>query len=178
MNQILLQPDGIILCDAKAADGSPLFFLNHSVQLAPLFTLRSYFLLLETYPLLQDLNAFFPMLMDEYRKSPEKGCISDGFDHLEFNKAVEMIGFPGKPRIEIYTAFRGVYKGEGVELRSFRIEGLLDMPVKLGRLKHIVFGDKMELFEFDTIYTLFEFIDGIAWELSFHGTPPECQIRR
>jgi hypothetical protein len=50
--------------------------------------------------------------------------------------------------------------------------------MKLGRLKHIVFGDKMDMFEFDTVYTLFEFIDGVAWALSFHGTATECQIRR
>jgi len=28
------------------------------------------------------------------------------------------------------------------------------------------------------VYTLFEFIDGIAWELGFHGTPKQCEIRR
>jgi hypothetical protein len=58
------------------------------------------------------------------------------------------------------------------------LENLLDLPVKLGRLKHVIFGDRVDIFEFDTVYTLFEFIDGIAWELSFHGTPKQCEIRR
>ncbi len=134
--------------------------------------------MLGAYSILQELNAFISMLMEQYRKSPGSGCTYPGLDHLEFNRTVEMIGFPGKPKMEIYTVFQGVRKMERLEIRSIRIENLLDMPVKLGRLKHIVFGDKMDVFEFDTIYTLFEFVDGIAWELSFHGTPMECQIRR
>jgi hypothetical protein len=36
----------------------------------------------------------------------------------------------------------------------------------------------MDVFEFETVFTLFEFIDGIAWELSFHGTPDACDLRR
>ena len=50
------------------------------------------------------------------------------------------------------------------------------MPLKLGMLKHIIFGDKVDVFEFDTVFSLFEFIDGIVWELSFHGTPKECAL--
>ncbi len=164
--------------DAKAVGKSPLPFLNHGVELDAGYTLRSYFRLLETYPPLQELNAFASTLLEQVRKSPESGCVYGGFTHLEFNKTAEMIGFPGKPRMEIYTTFHGVDDTQSVEIRSLRVENLLDMPVKLGRLKHIVFGDKVDVFEFDTVYTLFEFVDGIAWELSFHGTPMECQIRR
>ena len=50
------------------------------------------------------------------------------------------------------------------------------MPLRLGLLKHVVFGDRVDVFSFETVYTLFEFIDSIAWELSFHGTPRECKI--
>ena len=52
------------------------------------------------------------------------------------------------------------------------------MPVKLGKLKHMVLGDQVDIFEFETVFSLFEFIDGIAWELSFHGIPESCEIRR
>ncbi|MGD8258472.1 MAG: hypothetical protein PVH56_12955, partial [Desulfobacterales bacterium] len=62
------------------------------------------------------------------------------------------------------------------ELKSFHMQSLLDIPLKLGMLKHIVFGDKVDVFEFDTVFSLFEFIDGIIWELSFHGTPKECAL--
>ena len=72
----------------------------------------------------------------------------------------------------------GISGNEAVEIRSSRLEGLLDVSLRLGKLKHVVFGDKVDVFEFDTVFTLFELIDGIAWELSFHGTPEACEIRR
>jgi len=178
MNQIFLGKDGTLLHDAKVENGSPLPFLNQGVVLDSGFSLRSYFRMLERHPVLQEINVFMRMLMEEYRKSPGSGCVFAGFDCLEFSKTVEMIGFPGKPRMEIYIVFQGVHQNEHLEMRSIRLENLLDMPLRLGPLKHVVFGDKMDAFEFDTIYSLFEFIDGIAWELSFHGTPTECQIRR
>ena len=68
--------------------------------------------------------------------------------------------------------------GETFEIKSIQLPNLLDLPLKLGKLKHIVFGDRVDIFEFDTVFTLFEFIDGVAWELSFHGTPDQCAIRR
>ena len=55
---------------------------------------------------------------------------------------------------------------------------ILDMPVRLGRLRHIVFGDKVDIFEFDTVFTLFEFIEGIAWELGFQVGSTQCALRR
>jgi hypothetical protein len=55
---------------------------------------------------------------------------------------------------------------------------LLDTKVRLGKLRHVIFGDQVDVFEFDTVFTFFELIEGIGWELGFHGTPRECQIRR
>mgnify|MGYP001070394922 CR=1 FL=1 len=55
---------------------------------------------------------------------------------------------------------------------------LLDMPLRLGKLRHVIFGDRVDLFEFDTVFNLFELIDGIAWELSFQNLPQTCDIRR
>jgi hypothetical protein len=88
-----------------------------------------------------------------------------------------MIGVP-KKRLEIYSAIRGMHKSDSVEIRSLQLTSLLDMPLKLGRLKHVVFGDRVDIFEFDTVFTLFEFIDGITWELSFHVIPEQCELRR
>jgi hypothetical protein len=97
-------------------------------------------------------------------------------DYLEFYKTVEMVGFPGEPRLEIYHTLSGVCGSDNLEIKSFNLESILDMPLKLGVLKHIVFGDKVDVFEFDTVFNLFEFIGGIIWELSFQGTPKECAI--
>ena len=89
-----------------------------------------------------------------------------------------MIGFPGKPKIEIYTRLKGIKGEKSVELEFLQIEEILNVPVRLGKLRHIIFGDHQEILKFDTVYTLFEFIEGISWELSFLFNPIECQIRR
>ncbi len=59
-----------------------------------------------------------------------------------------------------------------------RADMLLGTQVRLGKLRHVIFGDQVDVFEFDTVFTLFELVEGIGWELGFHGTPRECQIRR
>ena len=152
--------------------------LSSGVDLDEEYTLRSWFRMLEKYSVLADLNPFLPTLMEQYLSCPESGCSSDGIDHFEFRKTVEMIGFPGEPRLEIYNSFRGVKNDEELDSRSVRMGHLLDMPVLLEKLKHVVFGDKADIFEFETVYNLFEFIDGIAWELSFFGAPTQCEIGR
>ena len=131
--------------------------------------------MLDQYSLLIDLNAFFPDYTEQYHKCPPEGCAAGAPEYLKFSKTVEMIGFPEK-RLEIYNTFAGVYENEAYEIRSLQLDSLLDLPVKLGKLKHVIFGDTVDLFEFDTVFTLFEFIDGITWELSFHVIPTQCEI--
>ena len=177
MNNIKLINDGSIVCNEKVVEGIPLMFLGYAAELDDGYTLRSYFQMFEKYPLLEQLNAFFPSYKKQYSDSPESNCVYDGFTHLEFSKTAEMIGFPGKPRLEIYNSLRGVYGDEVMEIRSVPLENLLDMPVRLGKLKHVVFGDKVDIFEFETLFNLFEFIDGILWELSFQGTLMQCGLR-
>jgi hypothetical protein len=65
-----------------------------------------------------------------------------------------------------------------VPIKDYQVDMLLDLTVCLGKLRHVIFGDSVDVFEFDTVYTLFEFVEGIGWELGFHGTPRECQLRR
>ena len=179
MNEIALTFDGIIVSDGKPVDAcKPLMFLSAQVKLASDCTLRSYFKLIENYPLLSELNPFFAASLEQYRKSPAGGCQDLSLDYLLLTKTIEMIGFPGKPRLEIYHSLYGL-KGVNLhEIKEFPLENLLDMPLRLGKLKHVVFGDKVDLFEFDTVFTLFELIDAIVWELSFHGTLLACELRR
>jgi hypothetical protein len=73
---------------------------------------------------------------------------------------------------------KGVSNDEAKDLKFFHLETLLGHPLKLGQLKHVVFGDKEDVFQFDTFYTLFELVEGIAWELSFNFNPLQCSIRR
>jgi len=176
MNRVILQPDGQLKTETRDTVQQPLAYLGHQVQLDPGCRLRSYFEMLEKYPVLMQLGAFYDSILDQYRRCPADGCLWEAFEHLELAKTVEMIGYPGSPRLEIYNVFHGVNEAQHCEIRSLAMEFLLDMPLRLGRLKHVVFGDNVDTFDFDTVYTLFEFIDSIAWELSFHGTPAQCNI--
>ena len=177
MNAITLKKNGSIDLQGKTVRSDALELLSFQIAFESGYTLRSFFEMLAKYTLLTKLNNFFPTHLQEYQNCPEQGCASSFVDYLEFGKTVEMIGVPDK-RLEIYNALVGVCGGETSEIKSMQLDSLLDLPLKLGRLKHIVFGDRVDIFEFDTIYTLFELIDGIGWELSFHATPEQCELRR
>ena len=177
MKAVNLKKNGAIDYNGRRVQRDILSFLSSQIELEEKYTLRSFFQMLDQYKLLVDLNNFFPTYTEQYRNCPPEGCAAAAPDYLEFSKTVEMIGFPEK-RLEIYNSFTGVYENEAYEIRSLQLDSLLDLPVKLGQLKHIIFGDSVDLFEFDTVFTLFEFIDGIAWELSFHVIPNQCEIRR
>ena len=175
MNAVTLKINGAIDHNGTIVKSNILSYLCSQIQLEAGYTLRSFFEMLDKYCLLVDLNTFFPGCTDQYRICPPKGCAVEAIDYLEFRKTVEMIGFPDK-RLEIYNSFSGVQENVAIEIRSLQLESLLDLPVKLGRLKHVIFGDPVDIFEFDTVFTLFEFIDGIAWQLSFHVIPTQCAI--
>ncbi|UCH21080.1 MAG: hypothetical protein JSU83_21620 [Deltaproteobacteria bacterium] len=177
MNTITLKTNGSIEHEGKIMESGPLRFLGFQIILDEGYTLRSYFELLQNYSLLAELNAFIPGYHEQYSACPQSGCVCNGVEYLEFSKTVEMIGSPQK-RLEIYHSLKGISGDESVEIKSMQLANLLDLPIKLGKLRHIVFGDRVDLFEFDTVFTMFEFIDGIAWELSFHSTPNQCAIRR
>lgn len=178
MNLVALAKDGTLVHGGKAVGDDALSYLSFQVELEKGYTLRSYFAMLEKYPIFQGLNAFFDSYLERVHASPSSGCEYPGLEGIELGKTVEMIGYPGKPRMEIYTTLTGVSGEESGDIDSIQLDHLIDVPVRLGKLKHVVLGDRMDVFEFQTVFTLFEFIDAIAWELSFHGTPAECQLRR
>ena len=177
MNEVTLKRNGYVDHNETRVKSSILGFLSSQIKLEDGYTLRSFFQMLDQYGPLIELNTFFPTYTEQYRTCPPEGCAAGAPEYLKFSKTVEMIGFPDK-RLEIYNSFTGVYENEAYEIRSLQLDSLLDLPVKLGQLKHVIFGDSVDLFEFDTVFTLFEFIDGIAWELSFHVIPNQCEIRR
>jgi hypothetical protein len=176
MNRVCLLHDGQLTTEERRVIGAPLACLGHQVQLNADCTLRSYFQLLAKYTVLTQLGDFYLPLLDLYRNCPDQGCRWHSFTRLELVKTVEMVGYPGTPKLEIYNTLHGAGPDGHSEIRSLALEFLLDMPLTLGRLKHVIFGDKVDTFDFDTGYSLFEFIDSIAWELSFHNTPAQCKI--
>ena len=177
MNAVTLKKDGSIHLDGKPVATDALDLLSFQIRLEETYTLRSFFKMVNKYTLFVRLNAFFPDYTEQYHRCPEEGCDAGLLDYLEFSKTVEMIGVPDK-RLEIYNSLSGVQANASAEIKSMQLASFLDVRLKLGKLKHIVFGDRVDIFEFDTVYTLFEFIDGIAWQLSFHATPEQCELRR
>jgi len=177
MNALSLKNDGAIYYNQSAVDSDVLQYLSYQIGLENKYTLRSFFEMIAKYEMLGKLNSFLPTCIEQYLNCPQQGCESVMIDHLEFAKTVEMIGYPEK-RLEIYSSIRGIHQNDAVEIRSLQLNSLLDMPLRLGRLKHVVFGDRVDIFEFDTVFTLFEFIDGITWELGFHVIPEQCELRR
>lgn len=178
MNIVTLQPDGSVFESRRHLSEDPLEFLGYKVEIAERATLRTFFKMVKKYPLLARLNPFLPTYIKHYGLCAEKDCVYPDMDCLELDKTVEMIGFPGEPRLEIYITLHGVKENEKIDLKDIGLDSLLDMPLKLGKLKHVVMGDKVDIFEFDTVFTFFEFIDGIVWELSFLGTLTGCPLRR
>jgi hypothetical protein len=178
MNTITLQSDGALLQNNVPVAADPLRFLGFKVELGQGYTLRSFFRMIERYPIFAQLNAFLPECMQLFRVCPDSECLAPGVGHLELYKTVEMMGFPGEPRLEIYHTLCGVDGRESCEIKAFPLDNLLDMPVRIGKLKHVVFGDKVDVLEFDTVLNLFEFIEGLVWQLSFHRSPKECALRR
>jgi len=176
MNTVRIRTDGMLADGDRVVQTSPLGCLGLKVDLEPGFILRSFFAMVTAYPLLAEVSPFLPALMEQVRSCPASGCSASGLQRLQLGRAVDMIGFPGPPRLEIYTVFQGIDLGNTVEIKPYGLEDLLDIGVELGPTRHMVFGDKVDVFEFASVFNLFELIDGIAWSLSFHGTPRQCRI--
>jgi hypothetical protein len=89
-----------------------------------------------------------------------------------------MKGFPGTPRVEIYNSLKGIQDEKKMLLKFFSVETLVNHELTLGKLEHVIFGDGQDMFTYDTYYSLFELVEGIAWDLSFCFNPIQCTLRR
>lgn len=178
MNEVILSPEGILIEHQGARVADPLRALGARVSLSEGYCLRSFMRMLVAYPVLTRLSDFAPEFVAQFDSWPQGGCHPAGIERLELSRVVEIIGHP-EPRLEIYHVLRGCLgDGEDVEIKSWQVEMLLDVPLTLGPLKHVVFGDRVAEFSFETVCNLFEFYEGVLWQLAFHGTPRECALRR
>jgi hypothetical protein len=177
MKTVTLAKNGMIFSEPGVEVAVPLSALAGKVTLEDGYTLRSFLAMVRRYPDFQAISVFIPALLDECGQCPDSGCVTEMLTRMELVKRVEMIGFPGEPRFDILCTLAGRYNDHEQELRLFQLDSLLDMPVRLGLLKHSVFGDSVNIMEFETDYTLFEFIEGVAWEFGFQRLPEHCSIR-
>lgn len=179
MDEITLAADGFLVRHNGASEADPLCVLGARVLLGDGYVLRSFVRMLVLHPVLTRLNPFAQDMADGLGGWPASGCVPAGLARLELSKTVEVIGHPAPPRLEIYHALRGVGPhGEDVAIKPYPVESLLDVPVVLGPLRHVIFGDRVDEFRFQTVCNLFEFQEGIGWQLAFHGAPVECALRR
>lgn len=178
MEKILINPYGHILKKGKKETGPVLKLLGKPIELDRAFTLRSFFLMLELYPELKQISEILEPLLMIVKDSDNPGLKTDEIESLIFYKTIEIQGFPGKPKLNSYISLKGVINKTQRELKFFHPETLMDHTLTLGKLNHIVFGDKEDIFQYESFYTLFELVEGIAWELSFNFNPLQCSIRR
>lgn len=194
MEAARLTQDGTLTREGRpVSEALPL--LGAALEFEEGCTLRSFFALLRRYPALQELSEFLPPALAEAEACPASGCRSEEFRCLVLGKTTELIGFPGPVRAETYTwllglgltelSLGGAPSGPGAEsaglmkadkeIRFIPLARLLDAPLKLGGLKHVVLGDVDRKLFCETRFTLFEVVDGLAWELGFRGGPTESR---
>ena len=201
METVRLTRDGRLVGPGDVPVTDPLPALSFAISLEEGCTLRSFFLMLRRYPDLLKLSEFLPAVLADAEKCPVSGCLSDDISLLAVGKTMELIGFPGEPRAELYLWLRGLAAPSGGavppsldaeqpgvflaglmeanrEIRFTPLEILLDTPLFLAGLKHVVLGDVDRSLFCETRFTLFDVVDGLAWEFGFRGGSQQCSIGR
>ncbi|MBU0463631.1 MAG: hypothetical protein KKD21_14365 [Proteobacteria bacterium] len=178
MEKIFLYKNGVIKKKGKKLTISVLKILGNYIEIDESFTLSSFFMMVNQYPDLKNISEILEPLIEIVLKNCSSEFKNKELESLLFYKTIEIEGFPGSPRLNFYTSLKGVSNKKMIDLKFFHLEDLLNHKLKLGKLKHVVFGDKEDVFQYETFYTLFELVEGIAWELSFNFNPLECSIRR
>lgn len=172
-----LTADGELLRQSgEALASDPLVWLGARLDLAPGCTLRSFFRSVEAYPDLLRLSPFLPACLEEASRWPSRDCTTPRLRDLELTKRVELIGAPGERRVQIYCLFYAAGPEQALDVKELSYGEILDEPLLLGPLRHVVFGDSLDSLDFATSYTLFEVVDTIGWHLSFQGAPNKCSL--
>lgn len=178
MAELHLLADGSLLHEDRPLHGDPLGQLGSRLTLAPEVTLRSYFLCLNAYRDLIRVSPFLPGMLTDFATWPTQADPPREVSQLRLSRVVEMVGFPGEPRLDIYVSLGGFHGSKEVPIKPYPVEMLLGAPLDLGRVSHNIFGDPFSTMVFDTSFSLFEVVESVAWQLSFHGAPVECALRR
>lgn len=161
-----------------------LSYLWLDITLEESFTLRDYFKLIIEYPLLQELDKYFPFYIEEYKSAPLNGCTDDEISKiiLECNVASEYFDTLGE-ELQIYLNVSGVSDKDreiryGIDFCP--LSTILDTPIALENALLYRYKDcnKADLqYKPKFKYSLFNLVHGLIYELSFYGTPEERDKR-
>ena len=162
MDAIRLHSDGTLSSEAPFAG-----LLRMRLELDGDVTLRSFFRLLKRNPLARELVPGLGDALAEAEACPEA---------LRLGKRVELTGFPGTPRVDVYLAVEGV-GDELPELRFFRLRDMLDTPLQTGTARHVLLGETATALDAETSFTVFDLLEGMGWELGFQGGSLTCNLK-
>lgn len=171
MDAIRLHSDGTLSSEAPFAG-----LLRMRLELDGDVTLRSFFRLLKRNPLARELVPGLGDALAEAEACPASGCRYPGLEALRLGKRVELTGFPGTPRVEVYLAVEGV-GDELPELRFFRLRDMLDTPLQTGTARHVLLGETATALDAETSFTVFDLLEGMGWELGFQGGSLTCNLK-
>ncbi|GAB7080000.1 hypothetical protein [Megalodesulfovibrio paquesii] len=182
MQRVSVACDGSLLVDGHPSAQDPLSLLGEAVTLAEGFTLGSWFRMIQLHRDFARLSQFLPALLQGLEGREKLPPILPGeVEGLMLVRTVELVGHPPPERLDMYTSLVGVrndHPSEEVPIKHIPPASLWDVPFRLGRCRHMVLGDRFAEFVFETVFTLFELIEAVAWQLSFHGASAECALRR
>ena len=130
----------------------------------------------ESYPLARELVPGLGDALAEAEACPASGCRYPGLEALRLGKRVELTGFPGTPRVDVYLAVEGV-GDELPELRFFRLRDMLDTPLQTGTARHVLLGETATALDAETSFTVFDLLEGMGWELGFQGGSLTCNLK-
>ncbi|MCA1943717.1 MAG: hypothetical protein LDL30_00330 [Desulfovibrio sp.] len=179
MQRVVISTQGRMLLEDRPYGQDPLLLLGEAVTLEEGCTLGSWFQLIQLHTDFVRLSQFLPALLQAVAQG--KGPLPPDMDRLELVRTVELVGHPGPARLDMYTSLIGVredHPSQEVPIKHIPPASLWDAPFRLGRCRHMVLGDRFAEFVFETVFTLFELIEAVAWQLSFHGASAECALRR
>lgn len=178
MERVTATASGVLVCGGQRAPDRVLRLLGRSVDLEGGLTLASIAALFHTYPQFHDLSPFVSSFLNAFSDETPSQPVDPGGLTLELFRTIDMQGYPGTPRVQIFLTLK-VHDGVAYHfLDLFSSDTLRVMPLSLGKLRHTVFGDTLDTELFDTDYTLFDVLDSLMWELSFYTDKSQCGLRR
>jgi len=181
---------------------TPSFYLNKQIQLEDGFTLRNYFELIEKYELFQFLDTFFGNYLEEFNNCPSQDCKNTEINYIIINRHItyedEHSFEPPKLLNEVedlVTSEDGlihidksitnelIVHGFNEKENTFYaldfnpLKDLLDYEIKIGETLLCINNDHSYNIQ-DTDINLFEFIKSIIYELSFHGSGEDRNLKK